>query len=131
MLKVPSKFLNLTILANLIRDTGKEQNIDGALILTSFGFIIGKIDIPDNLNDKFTILNFIASQKTSVINNSNVEGNDPIELMGDGSMLIVTDAVIKYANNSTISINQITLHCDQIIGFAPVNIQDYLDQCTF
>lgn len=128
-ISISSKYLNLLNLASLIHVMDNEKKIDGALLLTSFGLIVGKIDTPNELTNKSVVADLIANQKKSLVDNSKEEGNVPIELIGDGSMLVVKDATIKYSNNSTININEITLHCDQIIGFAPVNIQDFLNQC--
>lgn len=130
MNKISSKYLNLLSLSSLIDVLNKNSNYDGALLLTSFGLIIGKIDTPKELTDEPLIADIIANQKNSLIENLKKENNEPIELVGDGSMIVLKDATIKYSTNSTIKINEITLHCDQIIGFSPVNIEDFLNQCN-
>jgi hypothetical protein len=121
-----SMYLNLVSLSILIKDN--PDSIDGVLFLTSFGIVIGKLDDLTQEPETTTYASVLKNYKTKLIEKMNIESNNTIELVGDGSFIPVKDVIIKYSNNLTVDIDEFILCCDQITGFYPIKIADALNQ---
>jgi hypothetical protein len=106
-----------------------QSQYDGLLLFTAFGLVVGKPFMPLSLSDNPTVSEIICQSKEEIVYPPSKNKEQQYELIGDGSMIILRDAVIKYSFNSTIKINEITVHCSDIIGFSPINIHEFLTQC--
>lgn len=126
--KISSKYLNLEALSLITNCEELQENIDGVLLLTSYGLIIGKLitTVPEDCNKKLVSV-LIGEIKAKIIK-SFEEAGDSIELVNDGSMITIEDAVVKSHNNSTLKLSEVTVFSDHIIGFLPVNISVILNQ---
>lgn len=126
MEKLSSKYLNMLCLTKMIES---QSQYDGLLLFTAFGLVVGKPFMPLSLSDNPTVSEIICQSKEEIVYPPSKNKEQQYELIGDGSMIILRDAVIKYSFNSTIKINEITVHCSDIIGFSPINIHEFLTQC--
>ncbi|MDE5978148.1 MAG: hypothetical protein K2G70_06785 [Turicibacter sp.] len=116
MKQVSSKYLNLNLLSTLA-STG-----DGYVILiTNFGHVMGRLYYAGDQTNE-TMTGIISSAKDEIIKNMSEEA---IELVGDGSMICVKKAIVTYAAGHTLSFEELTLHCDQIVGFSPIDGESY------
>ena len=41
-------------------------------------------------------------------------------------MICVKEAIVTYAAGHTLSFDELTLHCDQIVGFSPIDRESYV-----
>lgn len=116
MNQMSSKYLNLNLLSTMA------HSLDGYVILiTNFGHVMGRlIYAADALEE--TMCGLIASAKEEIMKNMTEEN---VEFIGDGSMICVKDAIVTYASGETLSFGELTLHCDQIVGFAPIDRESY------
>lgn len=120
MEKISSRYLNINTLSEITEVIG----YDSVLLVTPVGNIIGTLHFPSGEETDTTLCNLIAKTKTNICDASESE----IELIGDGSMVCVKDAIILQANNQRININEITVHCGDIVAFSPVNRDEFLSQ---
>ena len=118
MKKVSSKFLNLRSLAAV---TETLDSSDSVILLTNFGHIIGELYFNESEED-LTVSDLIIKGKTILLDKMESD------TIGDGSMICVKNAIVKYSNSMTFNFNEITVHCDDIVGFSPINRDSYLNQ---
>lgn len=118
MVKCSSKYLNLEALGQI---TDINPSSDAVILLTNFGYIIGELDF-DGSDDNLSVANLIMKTKSKICD------SEDIEAFNDGSLICVKNVTVKYANNLTISFNELTVHCDDIVGFSPINKADFLNQ---
>ena len=116
MNQVSSKYLNLNLLATMA------HSLDGYVILiTNFGHVMGRlIYAADALEE--TMCGLITSAKEEIMKNMTEEN---VEFIGDGSIICVKDAIVTYASGASLTFEELTLHCDQIVGFAPIDRESY------
>lgn len=127
MNKISSKFLNMEGLAALVESSRNKSNFNGVLLLTNAGMIIGNLTPVFSNTDVPTAAELVYDYKESYIQ-ACIDNNENFEIMGDGSLLVVKDAMIKSNNGPLISLDEITVHCDSIIGFSPINIEEFKSQ---
>ena len=116
MNQMSSKYLNLNLLSTMA------HSLDGYVILiTNFGHVMGRlIYAADALEE--TMCGLITSAKEEIMKNMKEEN---VEFIGDGSMICVKDAIVTYASSETLTFEELTLHCDQIIGFSLIDRESY------
>lgn len=118
MKKCSSKYLNLHALESITKSNPSSNSV---ILLTNFGYIIGELDL-DGSEDNHNVSNLISRIKSSILESGEVD------IFGDGSSVCIKNAVVKYANNSTLNFNELTVHCEDIVGFAPINKSEILSQ---
>lgn len=121
MKKVSSKYLNLHTLDSIVKT---DPSYDSVILLTSFGYIIGELNICDSETSN-NVSSIISKFKSNIAESFE---NDAIEFIGDGSMLTINNAIVKYPNNTTLNFYEFTVHCEDVIGFAPINKESVLNQ---
>ena len=120
MKQMSAKYLNLNLLSAMANSG------DGYVILiTNFGHVMGRLFFAGDVLDE-TMCGVISTAKEEIIKNMSLE--DEVELIGDGSMICVKDAIVTYAAGHSLSFEEITLHCDQIVGFSPIDRESYESQ---
>lgn len=120
MKQMSAKYLNLNLLSAMANSG------DGYVILiTNFGHVMGRLFFAGDVLDE-TMCGIISTAKEEIIKNMSLE--DEVELIGDGSMICVKDAIVTYAAGHSLSFEEITLHCDQIVGFSPIDRESYESQ---
>lgn len=120
MKQMSAKYLNLNLLSAMANSG------DGYVILiTNFGHVMGRLFFAGDVLDE-TMCGMISTAKEEIIKNMSLE--DEVELIGDGSMICVKDAIVTYAAGHSLSFEEITLHCDQIVGFSPIDCESYESQ---
>ncbi|MDO4925791.1 MAG: hypothetical protein Q3980_09025 [Turicibacter sp.] len=120
MKQMSAKYLNLNLLSAMANSG------DGYVILiTNFGHVMGRLFFAGDVLDE-TMCGMISTAKEEIIKNMSLE--DEVELIGDGSMICVKDAIVTYAAGHSLSFEEITLHCDQIVGFSPIDRESYESQ---
>ncbi|MDS0524535.1 hypothetical protein NNC19_02520 [Clostridium sp. SHJSY1] len=120
MLKISSKYLNVEGLQTLIESSKNTSEFDGALIITSLGMIVGKL-VP--LYSETEVPH--AAELVYDYKEEYVSSNKDIEIIGDGSLIVMEEVTIIYGNNTKVDIEEITIHCTDIIGFSPINIEKF------
>lgn len=126
-MKISSKYLNIEGLSALIEASKNKSNFDGVLLMTSNGMVIGKLAPVFSETDIPTAAELVYDYKESYMD-ACVNNNKDVEVIGDGSLLVVKDALIKQGNMPFIKIDELTLHCTDIIGFSPINIEEFTKQ---
>ncbi|CEQ10658.1 Uncharacterised protein [[Clostridium] sordellii] len=121
MKNISSKELNLIALSKIIEN---DPYLDGVVFLTSSGYIVGEVFDPEKEYKTFTLASILTNVKTGLLANKNLELN----LIGDGSIIFLKNVIVKYSNDATLTFNELAVHCDDVIAFSPINIQDYLNQ---
>lgn len=119
-MKISSKKLNFSSLDYLIQAT---PELDAVMLLTNFGYIVGELHFSDS--EKLETIEDIISDT----NKKTLESNgEKFEKVGDGSLVTIKNAMVKYSNNMTLNFRELTIHCDQVVGFCPINKESYLSQ---
>lgn len=124
MAKISSKYLNLEGLSALIESSKNTSDFDGALIMTSFGMIIGKLSPVFSETDVPHAAELVYDYKEEYVTSVKDSG-ESVEIIGDGSLLVLEEATIIYGNNTTIDMDEITIHCADCIGFSPINLEKF------
>ncbi|MBE6089829.1 MAG: hypothetical protein E7206_17700 [Clostridium beijerinckii] len=130
MKKVSSKYISLLAVESLLDYIKDNQNSgltsDGILLLTSFGFVYGKIKITTDDNSQKTVSDILINSKTNILKEYE---EDEFEVINDGSVIILENAVVKYpANNYTINMAEIIIFSDQVIGYYPIDLSTFENQ---
>ncbi|MBD7911529.1 hypothetical protein [Clostridium cibarium] len=125
MSKISSKYLNLEGLSTLIESSKKTSEFNGALIMTSFGMVIGKLAPVYSGTDIPHAAELVYDYKEEYVKSFQEEYKEDIEIIGDGSLIVIEDATIIYGNNLKVDIEEITIHCSDVIGFSPINIEKF------
>lgn len=116
MKQISSKYLNLNLLSAI---ANSEEGY--VILMTSFGHVVGRLFFAADVLDE-TVCGLISSAKEEIIKNMETDG---VEIIGDGSLISVKDAIAVYGDGRTLSFDELTLHCDQIIGFSPITRESY------
>ncbi|WP_294352391.1 hypothetical protein [uncultured Clostridium sp.] len=124
MAKISSKYLNIEGLGVLIESSKNTSCFDGALIMTSFGMIIGKISPVFSETDVPHAAELVYDYKEEYVKAAKDSG-ETIEIIGDGSLLVLEEATIIYGNNTTVDMDEVTIHCADVIGFSPINLEKF------
>ncbi|MGG7177657.1 hypothetical protein ACQPU1_08700 [Clostridium paraputrificum] len=127
MSKISSKYLNLEGLSALIESAKDTSPYDGALILTSAGIIAGKLSPVFSETDIPTAAELVYDYKESYMNGC-INNKEDVEVIGDGSLLVIKEALVKYGNNPALALEEITIHCSDVIGFSPINLDSFKKQ---
>lgn len=126
-MKISSKYLNIEGLSALIEASKNKSNFDGVLLMTSNGMVIGKLAPVFSETDIPTAAELVYDYKESYMD-ACINNKEDVEVIGDGSLLVVKDALIKQGNMPFVKIDELTLHCADIIGFSPINIEEFTKQ---
>ena len=126
MPNVSSKFTHLSSVEAFLKDQADagDSYHNGIMLLTNFGIIYGKFSDTDP-NDNHNVSNLILNIRDKALKN---EKNSEVSLIGDGSSIVLEDAVIKYSNNIIINMSEIIVFCDQIVGYYPVDLSKLSEQ---
>jgi hypothetical protein len=125
MSKISSKYLNLEGLSALIQSSKETSEFDGALIMTNLGMIIGKLVPVYSETEVPHAAELVYDYKEEYVKSFEEEYKEKIEILGDGSLIVMEDATIIYGNNIKVQIEEITIHCSDVIGFSPINIENF------
>lgn len=132
MKRVSSKYISLLAVENLldyVKDhKDSELTSDGILLLTSFGFVYGKIKqiSNDDTDSPRTVSDILINTKTNILKKYE---EDKFELVNDGSVIVLENAVVKYpANNYTLNMAEIIIFADQVIGYYPIDLSVFENQ---
>lgn len=125
MQNISSKYLSITTIESLLKVNDEDTfiNCNGILLIMPFGIVYGKFMSTDADNPKTLadiIMNAISSSKNQCI-------EDGLTIIGDGSQIMLKDATIKYPNGMNIKINEITIFCDQVCGYYPIDLAIFED----
>lgn len=130
MKKVSSKYISLLAVENLLdyvkdhKDSGLTS--DGILLLTSFGFVYGKIKQINDDNSSGTVSDILINAKTNIVKEYE---EDEVDIFNDGSVVVLENAVVKYpANNYTLNMAEIIIFADQVIGYYPIDLSVFENQ---
>lgn len=126
MSNVSSKFIHMLSAEALLTSEKKSNDSthDGILLLTNFGFVYGqfsKVEPSDNTN----VVNVLLGLRENFSNKFESEGDT---IIGNGSVVVLENAVVKYTNNMTISMKEIIIFCDDIVGYYPVDLSKFSEQ---
>lgn len=119
---ISSKFLNLTTLNAMINADTESVSFDGVLLITSAGTIIGKF--ANDEDDPNSIGTMLTDNKVKAID----DNNEPLNLIGDGSIITLKDVIFKCNNNVNLRTNYLIVHCEDVIAFVPIKLNNFLKQ---
>lgn len=126
MSEISSKYSHLYATECLVHAEKDTNEIihDGILLITNFGIVYGKFS---NIDPEDTTIasNAILKIRDTLIKNSKENGDT---ISGDGSVVVLNDAVVKYSNNMTLNMKEIIIFCDQIVGYYPVDLSQFSEQ---
>lgn len=123
MSNVSSKYTHIMsteMLLDFQKNSGDKTH-NGILLLTNFGFVYGKIHKVDS-DDTTNVANLLLNARSKFNEEYTKEGHT---LISDGSVIVLNDAVVKYSNNMTLSMQQIIIFVDQIVGYYPVDLSSF------
>ena len=123
MKRISSKYLNLEGLSFLIE---KSETSNCALLLTNFGYVIGDLDLNSSDDDNASVAYAVALYKSKVLESD----SEDLELINDGSLISIKNAIVKYSNNMTLNFKELTIHSNDVVGFAPINRDEILSQLS-
>ncbi len=127
--KVSSKYLNMEGLSALLEASKNKSDFDGAMIMTSFGMIIGKIVPVYSETDIPHAAELVNDYKTEYVDIFHEQNEDEeLEIIGDGSLVVLEDATVIYGNNNTVELEEITIHCTDVIAFNPINLAQFKEK---
>lgn len=119
--KISSKYLNMEGLSALLEASKGKSDFDGALIITSFGMIVGKMVPVYSETDVPHAAELVYDYKEEYVTSYKEE----LDIIGDGSLVVLENATVMYGNNNKVELEEITIHCEDIIGFTPINIEKF------
>lgn len=125
MAKISSKYLNMEGLAALLEASKGKSDFDGALIMTSFGMVIGKMAPVYSETEIPHAAELVYDYKTEYVDLYKEQNKEELEIIGDGSLVVLEEATVIYSNNTKIELDEITIHCSDVIGFTPINIEKF------
>lgn len=123
--KISSKYLNMEGLSALLEASKGKSDFDGALIITSFGMIVGKMVPVYSETDVPHAAELVYDYKEEYVTSYKEEYKEELEIIGDGSLVVLENATVMYGNNNKVELEEITIHCEDIIGFTPINIEKF------
>ncbi|MCC0628122.1 MULTISPECIES: hypothetical protein [unclassified Clostridioides] len=116
MKKLSGKYVDIEILSSYCDSMG----IKDIIILTNFGFVIGE---PDFKNDSTGIHKDLNKLKVDLVNKM----KDELQLVNNTNTIALKNVIVKYPNIQ-LNFNEMILYPEQIVGFFPVDREDYLEQ---
>lgn len=122
-MKISSKKLNFSSLDYLIQ---ANPELDAVMLLTNFGYIVGELHFSDS--EKLETIEDIIFDTNKKTLESLESNGEKFEKVSDGSLVTIKNAMVKYSNNMTLNFRELTIHCDQVVGFCPINKESYLSQ---
>lgn len=125
MAKISSKYLNMEGLSALINASRNKSDFDGAMLMTSFGMVVGNIVPTYSETEIPHAAELVYDYKEEYVSLFKEQNKEELEIIGDGSLVVLENATIIYSNNNKIELDEITIHCDDVIGFTPVNIEKF------
>ena len=125
MAKISSKYLNMEGLSALINASRNKSDFDGAMLMTSFGMVVGNIVPTYSETEVPHAAELVYDYKEEYVSLFKEQNKEELEIIGDGSLVVLENATIIYSNNNKIELDEITIHCDDVIGFTPVNIEKF------
>lgn len=126
MKNISSKYLSIDTVKKLLEvaEEDKSINCDGILLIMPFGIVYGKF-MNNNLDNLKTISDILLS--CSDVAKDNVI-KDNMNIIGDGSQVILKDATIKYPTGITLKMNEVFIFCDQVCGYYPIDLSVFESQ---
>lgn len=126
MSNISSKYTHMLAAESVLiaEKKANDSSHDGILLFTNFGFIYGKFSNIDP-KDKYNVSNVILNSREQGLNKAN---DEKFSLIGDGSVIVLQDAVVKYSNNMTLNMKEMIVFCDQIVGYYLVNLAQISEQ---
>lgn len=120
---ISSKYISIFSVENFINAFQNTNDIkcNGILLVMPFGIVYGKFQSIDVENPK-TLGNVLLSSN-SKCKQSYIDDN--YELKGDGSQILLKDAVVKYPTGITLNIDEIIIFSDQVCGYYPVDLDAF------
>lgn len=125
MAKISSKYLNMEGLSALINASRNKSDFDGAILMTSFGMVVGNIVPTYSETEVPHAAELVYDYKEEYVTLFKEQNKDELEIIGDGSLVVLENATVIYSNNNKVELDEITIHCDDVIGFTPVNIEKF------
>ena len=125
MAKISSKYLNMEGLSALINASRNKSDFDGAMLMTSFGMVVGNIVPTYSETEVPHAAELVYDFKEEYVTLFKEQNKDELEIIGDGSLVVLENATVIYSNNNKVELDEITIHCDDVIGFTPVNIEKF------
>lgn len=125
MAKISSKYLNMEGLSALINASRNKSDFDGAMLMTSFGMVVGNIVPTYSETEVPHAAELVYDYKEEYVTLFKEQNKDELEIIGDGSLVVLENATVIYSNNNKVELDEITIHCDDVIGFTPVNIEKF------
>ncbi len=126
MKNISSKYISISTVESLLKvnEENKSMNCDGILLIMPFGIVYGKF-MDTNLDDLKTVADILLSCSNNAKDDAS---KDDLNLIGDGSQVILKDATIKYPTGITLNMNEISIFCDQICGYYPIDLSIFENQ---
>lgn len=126
MSNLSSKFIHMLAAEALLKSEkdADDSTHTGVLLLTNFGFVYGefsKTDPSDNTN----VSNVLLDLREKLSSKFESEGDT---IIGNGSVVILENATVKYSNNTTINMKEIIIFCDDIVGYYPIDLSKFSGQ---
>ncbi|MEG0327776.1 MAG: hypothetical protein RR565_04880 [Erysipelothrix sp.] len=118
-MKANSKYENLMALRTVINAS---EDIDGVLLIVSGVIIVGKLNIQTEEIETPTSL----YETTNFWKNRINDKYDDVEWFGDGAVVGISDATIRYPDGTSVTANDLVVLVSEIDAFTAVNIQEYL-----
>ncbi|MBS6504630.1 MAG: hypothetical protein KH415_24010 [Clostridium sp.] len=120
---ISSKYISIFSVENFINAFQNTNDIkcNGILLVMPFGIVYGKFQSIDVENPK-TLGNVLLSSN-SKCKQSYIDDN--YELKGDGSQILLKDAVVKYPTGITLNMDEIIIFSDQVCGYYPVDLDAF------
>ena len=125
MAKISSKYLNMEGLSALINASRNKSDFDGAMLMTSFGMVVGNIVPTYSETEVPHAAELVYDYKEEYVSLFKEQNKEELEIIGDGSLVVLENVTIIYSNNNKVELDEITIHCDDVIGFTPVNIEKF------
>ncbi|MBE6047843.1 MAG: hypothetical protein E7213_05485 [Clostridium sp.] len=125
MAKISSKYLNMEGLQALLDASKNKSDFDGALIITSFGMIIGTMAPVYSETDIPHAAELVNDYKQEYVSLFKEQNKEELQIIGDGSLVVLENATVIYSNNNKLELDEISIHCDDVIGFTPINIEKF------
>lgn len=120
---VNSKFENLMALNAVLEGS---ETLDGVLLIVSGVTIVGKLNIQTKeISEPKSLYETTLFWKNRI-----TKRYEDIEWIGDGAVVGISDAMVKYPDGNTLFSNEIVVLVSEIDVFTAVNIENYLKQSS-
>lgn len=124
MANISSKYLHFAAVESLLEAEKSNPELfhDGILLLTNFGIACGKLKSINPNNESNNVSELLLNTR-KLITDHYIEQGDT--LINDGSVVVLEDAIVKYANNITLNMKEIIIFCDHVVGFYPIDLKTF------